>query len=56
MMPIIDGLTVLEQARKAGINTPVLMLAAKGDAITANFGWILALFSGPFCYFSCFDW
>lgn len=31
MMPRIDGLTVLEQARKAGINTPVLMLTAKGD-------------------------
>ncbi len=31
MMPKIDGLTVLEQARKAGINTPVLMLTAKGD-------------------------
>jgi len=32
MLPKIDGLTVLEQARKAGINTPVLMLTAKGDA------------------------
>lgn len=31
MMPKIDGLTVLENARKAGINTPVLMLTAKGD-------------------------
>jgi len=31
MMPKIDGLTVLEDARKAGINTPVLMLTAKGD-------------------------
>jgi len=31
MMPKIDGLTVLEQARKAGIDTPVLMLTAKGD-------------------------
>jgi len=31
MMPKIDGLTVLEQARKAGINTPMLMLTAKGD-------------------------
>jgi len=32
MMPKIDGLTVLEHARKAGIDTPVLMLTAKGDA------------------------
>ena len=31
MMPEMDGLTVLEQARKAGIQTPVLMLTAKGD-------------------------
>lgn len=31
MMPKIDGLTVLEQARKAGIDVPVLMLTAKGD-------------------------
>lgn len=31
MMPKMDGLTVLEQARKAGINTPVLLLTAKGD-------------------------
>jgi DNA-binding response OmpR family regulator len=31
MMPKVDGLTVLEQARKAGIETPVLMLTAKGD-------------------------
>jgi len=31
MMPKMDGLTVLEQARKAEINTPVLMLTAKGD-------------------------
>lgn len=31
MMPEIDGLTVLEQARKAGIDVPVLMLTAKGD-------------------------
>lgn len=31
ILPKIDGLTVLEQARKAGINTPVLMLTAKGD-------------------------
>lgn len=31
MMPKIDGLTVLEQARKAGIDTPVIMLTAKGD-------------------------
>ena len=32
MMPKIDGLTVLEDARKAGIDAPVLMLTAKGDA------------------------
>jgi DNA-binding response OmpR family regulator len=31
MMPKIDGLTLLEQARKAGIDVPVLMLTAKGD-------------------------
>ncbi|MDD2389020.1 MAG: response regulator transcription factor [Desulfobacterales bacterium] len=31
MMPKMDGLTVLEEARKAGIKTPVLMLTAKGD-------------------------
>jgi DNA-binding response OmpR family regulator len=31
MMPKIDGLTVLEEVRKAGIDTPVLMLTAKGD-------------------------
>jgi len=31
MMPKIDGLTVLEEARKAGISTPVLLLTAKGD-------------------------
>lgn len=31
MMPKIDGLTVLEQARKAGIDVPVLILTAKGD-------------------------
>jgi DNA-binding response OmpR family regulator len=31
MMPKMDGLSVLEQARKADINTPVLMLTAKGD-------------------------
>jgi len=31
MMPGIDGLTVLGQARKGGINTPILMLTAKGD-------------------------
>jgi len=30
MMPKIDGLTVLEQARKGGIDSPVLMLTAKG--------------------------
>ena len=33
MMPKMDGLTVLEQVRKAGINTPALMLSAKGDVI-----------------------
>jgi len=31
MMPKIDGLTVLEEVRKAGIDVPVLMLTAKGD-------------------------
>jgi DNA-binding response OmpR family regulator len=31
MMPKIDGLTVLDQARQGGIDTPVLMLTAKGD-------------------------
>jgi len=31
MMPKIDGLTVLGHAREAGIETPVLMLTAKGD-------------------------
>lgn len=31
MMPKMDGLTVLEQVRKAGIDVPVLMLTAKGD-------------------------
>lgn len=31
MMPKVDGLTVLQQARKAGIDAPVLMLTAKGD-------------------------
>lgn len=31
MMPRIDGLTVLEHARKGGIDTPVIMLTAKGD-------------------------
>lgn len=31
MMPKMDGLTVLEHVRKAGIGTPVLMLTAKGN-------------------------
>ena len=31
MMPKIDGLTALEEIRKAGIDAPVLMLTAKGD-------------------------
>jgi DNA-binding response OmpR family regulator len=31
MMPNIDGLSVLEQARKAGLDTPVIMLTAKDD-------------------------
>ena len=31
MMPKVDGLTVLEEARKGGIDAPVLMLTAKGD-------------------------
>ena len=31
MMPKMDGLTLLKQAREAGIDTPVLMLTAKSD-------------------------
>jgi DNA-binding response OmpR family regulator len=31
MMPKIDGLAVLKEARQAGIKTPVLILTAKGD-------------------------
>ncbi|MCK5311582.1 MAG: response regulator transcription factor [Desulfobacteraceae bacterium] len=31
MMPKMDGLTLLKQAREADIDTPVLMLTAKGD-------------------------
>lgn len=31
MMPKISGLKVLEEARKGGIDTPVLILTAKGD-------------------------
>jgi len=31
MMPGTDGFEVLAQARKAGIDTPVIMLTAKGD-------------------------
>jgi DNA-binding response OmpR family regulator len=31
MMPGMDGLTLLKQVRDAGIDTPVLMLTAKGD-------------------------
>jgi len=31
MMPKMDGWTVLKEARKAGLDTPVLMLTAKGD-------------------------
>ena len=31
MMPKMDGLSVLDQAREGGIDTPVLMLTAKGD-------------------------
>ena len=31
MMPNIDGLTALEEMRKAGIDAPVLMLTANGD-------------------------
>nr|CBX27377.1 Response regulator mprA [uncultured Desulfobacterium sp.] len=31
MMPKIDGLAVLQEIRKSGIKTPVLMLTAKGD-------------------------
>jgi DNA-binding response OmpR family regulator len=33
MMPKMDGLTLLEQLRKAGIDTAVLVLSAKGDVI-----------------------
>ena len=32
MMPKVDGLSVLEGLRDGGIDTPVLMLTAKGDA------------------------
>jgi DNA-binding response OmpR family regulator len=32
MMPKIDGLSVLKEIRQGGIETPVLMLTAKGDA------------------------
>jgi len=32
MMPTVDGLTVLEGMREGGIETPVLMLTAKGDS------------------------
>ena len=32
MMPGVDGLAVLEGMREGGIETPVLMLTAKGDA------------------------
>ena len=31
MMPGVDGFTVLKEARAAGIETPVLMLTARGD-------------------------
>ena len=31
MMPEMNGLTVLEESRKAGIDVPVLILTAKGD-------------------------
>jgi DNA-binding response OmpR family regulator len=31
MMPQVDGLTVLKEARKAGIKTPALMLSAKKE-------------------------
>lgn len=31
MMPKVSGLEVLEEARKGGITTPVLILSAKGD-------------------------
>ena len=31
MLPKMDGLTLLEQIREAGVDTPVLMLTAKGD-------------------------
>ena len=32
MMPTVDGLTVLAEMREGGIETPVLMLTAKGDS------------------------
>lgn len=31
MLPRLDGLSVLKEIRKAGINTPILMLTARGD-------------------------
>jgi len=31
MLPLVDGLAVLGEIREANINTPVLMLTAKGD-------------------------
>ena len=31
MLPGMDGFTVLEKLRRAGVTTPVLMLTARGD-------------------------
>ncbi|WP_041273062.1 response regulator transcription factor [Desulforapulum autotrophicum] len=31
MLPLMDGLSVLKHMRQAGLNTPVLMLTARGD-------------------------
>lgn len=31
MLPVVDGLAILREIRKANIDTPVLMLTAKGD-------------------------
>jgi len=31
MLPRLDGLSVLKEIRKAGMNTPILMLTARGD-------------------------
>lgn len=31
MLPEMDGITVLKEARKKGVNTPVIILSAKSD-------------------------